>query len=150
MKIQLVCSDENEEQLRQALVEKGFEITEDSDYILYEKALNNKDYTFGKVSNENMALIEYKNVIYFESLDKSMYCVTDKGRFEVKKKLYELEAMLVLRDFIRVNKSTIVNIMMIENIVPWIGMKYVLKMKNNEKIDVNRTYFANFKKRLGL
>jgi DNA-binding LytR/AlgR family response regulator len=150
MKIQLVCSEKNASKLTELLLEKGFEISNDSDYILYEKNMDKKAYIFGRELNDNMSLIEYKNIIYFDSSNKMVTCVTETGKFEVKKKLYELENLLVFSDFIRVNKSVIVNIMMIKKIIPWIGMKYVLVMKNDEKVDVNRSYFANFKKRLEL
>ena len=56
----------------------------------------------------------------------------------------------MMQEFVRVNKSMIVNMLKVDKIVPWIGSRFVLDLKSGDKIEVTRTYFADFKRRLGI
>lgn len=149
LKIQLICLDEKRDDLITKLVTKGFTLSDDARYIFYDKEILSSKFITAK-SSDNIHLIEYTNILYFESYNNTTYCITDDDKYVIKEKLYKLEKFLALNDFIRVNKSMLVNILSIEKIIPWVGSKFVLLMKNNCKIDVNRTYYDNFKKRIGL
>jgi DNA-binding LytR/AlgR family response regulator len=95
-------------------------------------------------------MLKFENIIYFESDDKRTFVVIEEKKLEVKEKLYELEKQLLLKNFFRINKSHIINILKINKIIPWIGSKLVLEMDNGDKLSVTRTYYENFKKRIGL
>lgn len=150
MKVQLICNEDNRENLTSELKSKGFEVVDKADYLFVDKSYTNKKYIFAKDSKKNISLVEYDNIIYFESFNKITEVVTDMGRFEVKEKLYELEQMLSLQDFVRINKSMIINLLKVDKIIPWIGSKFVLDMKDGTRVEVTRSYFSAFKKRLGL
>ncbi|MCH4886462.1 LytTR family transcriptional regulator [Acidaminobacter sp. JC074] len=150
LKVKLICPEDKTDLLTKELEEKGFTIDENADYIFLDKTVSEKKYIFAKDAQKNISLIEFDQVIYFESFNKITEVVTSDKRLEVKEKLYELEQILVMKDFIRANKSTVINMLMIEKIIPWIGSKFVLDMKNGDQIEVTRTYFSDFKKRLGM
>ncbi len=150
MKVQVICSDDKREELVQSLVEKGIEVVDSSDYVLLDKTYSDKKYIFAKDMQKNISLVAYEEILYFESFNKITEVVTGTGRLEVKEKLYELETQLEHRDFVRVSKSVIVNILMIDKIIPWIGSKFVLDMKDGTQVEVTRTYYQTFKRHLGL
>ncbi len=57
-----------------------------------------------------------------------MYAVNDISKFKIKEKLYELEPKLKTQGFIRISKSFIVNIVMIDRVQPWFNGKLLLKL----------------------
>jgi len=150
MDIQLICDESIRESLQKKLIDKGFTINETAAFVFYEKNYAEKKYIFAKDSEYNISMLKFENIIYFESDDKRTFVVTEEAKLEVKEKLYELEKQLLLRNFYRINKSHIINILKINKIIPWIGSKLVLEMNNGEKLSVTRTYYDNFKKRIGL
>lgn len=115
-----------------------------------DKTYAQKKYVFARDEDKNIILLEYDKILYFESFDKITEAVTADRRLLVKEKLYQLEEQLILMDFIRVNKSVLVNMLQVEQIVPWIGSKFILDMKNGDQVDVTRTYFPEFKRKLGI
>jgi DNA-binding LytR/AlgR family response regulator len=97
-------------------------------------------------SSNRYELVKYEDIMFFKSNGNYIYCHTKTKRYEVKPKLYELENALAERGFIRVNKSCLVNLLMVSEIIPWFGEKYLLKMKNADtEIEVSRKYVKAFK-----
>ena len=149
LRVKLVCSEELKTDMTLMLESKGIEISEDAEFILYEKCYSEKKYITGK-KIENIALIAIVDIVYFEAFNNDTFCSTMNEKYAIKEKLYQLEEMLSFKDFIRINKSMLVNIHMISEIIPWIGSKFILEMKNGIKLDVNRSYYNNFKTKIGL
>ena len=80
-----------------------------------------------------------------------MYAYTEQKAYEMKQKLFEMEKLLAYRNFIRVNKSNIVNIMKIKELIPWFGGKILLRLYNTEeRIEVSRNYIKDFKQFLDM
>ncbi|MGD1820616.1 MAG: LytTR family DNA-binding domain-containing protein [Pleomorphochaeta sp.] len=150
MDIQLICNESIRESLEKKLTKKGFTINDKAAFVFYEKNYAEKKYIFAKDNEYNISMLKFENIIYFESDDKRTFVVTEEKKLEVKEKLYELEKQLLLKNFFRINKSHIINILKINKIIPWIGSKLVLEMDNGDKLSVTRTYYENFKKRIGL
>ena len=74
---------------------------------------------------------------------------TEKQRFIIEKRLYEIETLLGPQ-FIRISKSAIVNIRKIDHVdVRFSGMMNVV-MKNGINEYISRRHMGDFKKRLGL
>ena len=82
-----------------------------------------------------------------ENKEVVIYCETKK--YLSGKKLYELEGMLG-EDFMRISKSTIVNLKKIASVEPSFNAMMYLVMKNGCKDYITRTYLSQFKKYLGL
>jgi len=103
--------------------------------------------------NENLKLFPYEEVQYFEADNNDVFCIVknNKSYFKVKDKLYQLEEKLNSKIFIRVSKSSIVNIMSINEILPLFGGKLLLKFKDTTKtVEVTRSYLKRFKAHLGI
>lgn len=91
-----------------------------------------------------------KDVFYFESVDNRVYAYAGKGVYEVHKKLYEIEEEYANTDFLRISKSAIVNVAKIAYIRPLLNGRFEAKLKNDEKIIINRQYVMELKKKLGI
>jgi DNA-binding LytR/AlgR family response regulator len=95
-------------------------------------------------------LIDVKDVLYFESVDKRCFIYTDKDVYDTPLKLYEIEEQLTEKGFIRIAKSQILNIFQIESLCPDFGGRIEIILKNSEMLIVSRQYSKLFKERLGI
>lgn len=150
MKVKLVCEESSKEEILKELENRGIKVSDEAEFILYQKNYSNNSYIPAQDEKGSISLIKYTDVMYFEAVNKITYSETVNGQYVVKEKLYELEEKLNIHSFLRVSKSHIVNIDFIDKIIPWIGSKYILEMKNSAQIDVTRSYYQSFKKRLGI
>lgn len=91
-----------------------------------------------------------KDVFYFESVDNKVFAYAGKNVYEVRKKLYEIEEEYADTDFLRISKSAIVNVAKIAYIRPLLNGRFEAKLKNDEKIIINRQYVIELKKKLGI
>lgn len=144
-----------------SFVEKGFSLPSNGISIVFEysslhvltdfiemntKKADIKAIIIGKhQDNSRYEIIPYEEILYFEGQDNAVFCISSKGKFLVKNKLYELEPLLTDRGFVRISKASIVNIMNITEIIPWFASKLLLKLKNNHEIEVSRSYLKSFK-----
>lgn len=109
-----------------------------------------KEHIIGK-KKEKYAVIPVSGVLYFEAFGNTVYCKTPQERFEVNKKLYEIEKEFSCVHIIRINKSYAVNIRWIDEIIPWFGGRLVLRFRETgEKLEVSRKYVRSFKNQLGM
>lgn len=147
------------------LVEKGMELPSDVVAVVFEtenipvlmsfldlltdKKDNNKQMIVGK-RNDKYELISYKRIIYFEAQGNDVYCFDGKLKYFINYKLYEIENSLMDKGFIRINKSTVVNILHIEEVIPWFGSRFLIKLSDNLEMEVSRSYSKTFKDYIGL
>jgi DNA-binding LytR/AlgR family response regulator len=87
-------------------------------------------------------------ILFFETSDNGVYAHTPDDVYKVKYKLYELEEILP-RSFIRVSKSTILNINHILSISSSLtSLNTVEFYKSYKRVYVSRFYFKALKNRL--
>ena len=98
----------------------------------------------------NMHRISPKDIFYVESVDKKIFLYGEQTVFSSKQKLYELEEELKLYDFLRISKTTIINLSKIKTIAPILSGKFEATLLNDEKIIISRQYASVLKKHLGL
>lgn len=88
------------------------------------------------------------SILFFETSDRSVDAHTASDVFQIKYKLYELENLLP-KSFIRVSKSTILNVSRIYSIDKNITSSSLVSFEGTHKqIYVSRSYFKALKKRL--
>ena len=95
-------------------------------------------------------LINIRDILYFESVDKRCFLYTVDNVYETVLKLYELEEMLESSGFLRNSKSQILNIARINSICPDFGGRIEAIMDNGEKLIISRQYSKILKERLEL
>lgn len=100
----------------------------------------------GKNSKGEFKVLAYDNIYYFEAIGNDVICRVQNETYSLKEKLYQLEERLQNTSFIRVNKSFIVNIILIDRIIPWFNSKLILKFDGiDDEVDVTRNYLKAFK-----
>ncbi len=100
-----------------------------------------------KIKGKNNDLEVYINIIdilYFEVVDRRCFAYLESQVFLVDFSLQSILLSFEKKGFVRINKSMIVNAYKIDEIKPIINMKLVLKLSNNEKVIVNRSYRKYF------
>lgn len=103
----------------------------------------------GEVEKE-LFFIPLNNILYFESVDKTVYIYTDKQVYRSSAKLYVLEEQLADTYFARVSKTTILNLKKLNSVRSAKNAKLEGLLINKEKILISRQYVAEIKKRLGV
>lgn len=93
--------------------------------------------------------IAMNDIYYIESIDDKTFIYLKESVFEINKRLYELEQELNL-NFIRVSKSTILNINKLNYVKAILNGKYEAYLDNDEKIIISRHYVRQFKKKFGI
>ena len=94
--------------------------------------------------------VEPKSIYYFEAVDNKTFLYLEKEIYETKAKLYELEERFKGTDFLRVSKSTILNLAKVAKLSPALGGRFEAIMKNGEKLIISRQYVPALKDKLGL
>lgn len=88
--------------------------------------------------NNQIFILKIKDIAYFYSNEKYIYCKCNNDSYIVKEKLYELEADLPCDKFIRISNSCIINIDKLKYFdVAQIG-SLVAIMEDNSKQDVSK------------
>ena len=110
-------------------------------------ALNSS--AFGKLmlqSEDESFLFNATDIIYFVSEQGRTYAVTEKGRYEIKERLYTLSDSLKNKGFIQINKSTVININFVKSISAEFSGNYTARLKGKkETLIISRNYFNSFK-----
>lgn len=92
-----------------------------------------------------------EEILFLKAEGDFLFAHTARQPYELKQKLYEMEDLLSRERFIRVNKSYIVNIQNVKEIIPWFGGRLLLKISGSEeRIEVSRHYLPGFKRFLGM
>lgn len=89
-----------------------------------------------------------KNVSFFETDENYVYAHTRNDAFRIKFRLYELEEFLP-RTFVRISKSTIVNVEQILMVSRNLTSSSLIQFyKSHKQVYVSRRYYKNLSERL--
>lgn len=103
----------------------------------------------GKKDNQTY-ILDASKILYIDTVDKKTFLYTLKEIYETDLRLYELEEQLAALDFIRANKSCIINFSQVNAIKSDIDGKLLVTMNNSEKLFISRQYAQLIKKKLGV
>lgn len=103
----------------------------------------NNQRLVGKI-NDKQIMFSLNDVYYFESVDKKTFAYLDNDVVRIDVRLQDLENAYFESGFIRVSKSTILNIYKINSLKPEINMRVMALLDNGERIQINRSYKAKF------
>ncbi len=100
---------------------------------------------------DGFGILKVEEVDYFEADGDTVYCHSDNSKYEINKRLYRVENELSNKGFIRINKSTVINIMAVNEIIPWFGGRLLLRIQNSkDELEVSKFYVKPFRRMLGL
>lgn len=144
--IKLDVADEKKDEITSILNQLGITVSDDAPFLISE----NLDYTTITVSkNDNLYKILVKDIIYIESQNHDLMIKTLKDTYKTRQTINYFEKHLPT-NFIRVHRSFIINKDMIDFIKPILGMQFNLRMTNKDYINVSRTYYYQFKEKIGI
>ncbi|PTE70113.1 LytTR family transcriptional regulator [Staphylococcus devriesei] len=103
---------------------------------------------YGKLDNE-IYVLEVKTITSFRTHKNQVIALKDGQQFKLKDRLYELE-MKLPTSFIRISKSEIVNIEMIEKLLLEPNGLIRMYLKNEDYTYSSRRYLKSIKERLSL
>ena len=97
----------------------------------------------------DITLLELKDIFMFRVEDKQVKVYTENDQFLIKKPLYQVEETLS-SDFVRISKTTIVNLKKIQRVAPSLKGMMFIELKNGLKDNISRKYLPDFKQALDL
>lgn len=100
--------------------------------------------------DSKIVLVEPTEILYFESVDDTVFAYTKDCVYETKSKLYQLEEELPSSTFFRANKAVIVNVDKINSLAPIFGGRFEAVLENGYKVVISRNYLSTLKEILGL
>lgn len=93
-------------------------------------------------------IIDIEEIYYIESVEKTTFVYTKNDSYSSILWLYQIEELLN-DDFVRINKSTIVNLIYLDSMKSDIGSRIHVSFSNGDKFIVTRSYSKEFKRKLG-
>jgi DNA-binding LytR/AlgR family response regulator len=103
----------------------------------------------GEIDGETF-FIPLSEILYFESVEGSIFFYTDKTVYKSQSRLYNLEDGLRDTYFVRVSKTAIVNLKKLKSIKREKNSRLLGTLANGEKIMISRGYVAEIRKKLGV
>ncbi len=97
--------------------------------------------------NEEYA-IPLCDIYYAESVDKKTFIYCERDVYQSNFRIYELEEMLKEAGFVRVSKSTILNIEVLKGVKTLVNSKLEAMLSNGESVCVTRKYLKDIKEAL--
>ena len=90
-----------------------------------------------------VVFVETSVIDYIEAAGKLVRVHAGSDRYEVRDTLTSVASQLDVADFVRVHRSTIVNVSRIKEIQPWFQGDYVLILKTGTRVTSGREYRGN-------
>lgn len=181
MTVRVICSPVLEKKIMKQLSVSGIKVDEDASLTLVERGQNmplegvsivfdSLDYmevvemveklNVGPDNGSEILLGYYKDryaiiqpdqVLYIEAQGNQVTCITSKETYYLKKPLYYYEAMLEVSNFIRINKSQLVNMVNVVEIIPWFNSRLVLNLNHGDlQVEVSKKYSKILRRKLSL
>lgn len=115
-----------------------------------EALLQSVDQKLCCVKDGTTHLLDAKDVLYFESVDKQSFAYTQADVYAFALRLYEIEEILAAAGFVRSAKSQIINLHKVTALRPDFGGRLEVTIAGNEKLIISRQYAKFIKERLGI
>lgn len=151
MKVELFVSKDYEEPHAQIYtdvltdnVQKAILLLEDNDGDVDS---NNSILPVKKGSD--IVLLDFEDIYMIRVEEKKTKVYDSSNEYVIKKPLYKLENTLD-SDFVRISKTTIVNLRKIERVAPSLKGMMFIELKNGLKDNISRKYLSEFKQALDL
>ena len=143
MKCTLIITDEHQEEVVIYARERT-KLTDDIEALVIGSVTEIIGY------GENQAIrLKTDEVTCFMVEDSKVYALTDKEKYQLKQRLYQLEEMLP-DNFVKINQSCIANIRQIKKFDTSVSGTLVINFKNGYKDYVSRRQMKAVKERFGL
>ena len=110
--------------------------------------MNNEQIKLVGLSDNMKTIIEPNEILYLESVDGKLFVYTQKDVFRIDYTLSQMSQILNGINFFRCSKSMIINIDKVRCLKSLPSNRIDATMCNGEHVMINRTFAADFRKRL--
>lgn len=110
-----------------------------SDYVKLDKALVRKTIA-GYGGDKTIHKIYLDDLLYVEAVGEMVFAYTEEEVYEIKKRLYQVEAEVLQEGFLRASKSVLVNTREIASFQPGMNRCMYAVMSNGEQVLITRKY----------
>jgi DNA-binding LytR/AlgR family response regulator len=154
------------ENARIALVERGFEmppgklaiVFDPTDYMEAVEILKHDaeskppagSNTVTGFSNNRYWLIQVQDINHIDAHGSEITCHTDQETYYLKNNLQYYEDALGCHGVIRINKSQLINLRQVKEIIPWFNARLVLVLRNSQRLEVSKRYSKILRKTLNM
>ncbi len=143
MKLRIVIDKNRDEEILIYAHEKTELICE------IEQLVNNDSFDLTGYGETETIKLNLNEIYCFITEDSKVYALTEKGKYRVKSRLYQIEGNLN-DNFVKINQSCIANIKKIDKFKASVGGALTVVFKNGYVDFVSRRNLKNVKERLGL
>lgn len=143
MRVNVEIIKENREEVATLEV---YRVTHELEKVINRLRINNE--TLSGQQNGSLYKILVNDIYYIESVEHKTFVYTKNQVYEIREKLYQLEEKYQRFNLVRISKSVIVNIDKIESIAAALNARFEIKLVNEEKLMVSRSYVKELKSRL--
>ncbi len=106
--------------------------------------------TVAGIAGDETHFIPLGDLLYFESVDDRVFFYTADGTYETPSKLYRIEEKLAQTSFVRISKSTIVNLRKVTRMRREPNARLLVTLTTGEALVVSRQYMPGIKEKLGV
>lgn len=132
-----------EEDLKENYLELHYDEIDSETAAVLERLRPTLKYIEGTVDGKRMAF-PLSAIFYFETVDRKTFGYTTDTCIEVKETLQSVIDDYSDAGFVRISKSSIVNLYKIKRLQGDLNMRTLIYLKNNECLVMNRGYRAEF------
>lgn len=146
MKVQLFVSKDYEEAYAEIYTDVLTDNIQKAMHLLEEDEFDDEmENTILAVKNgEDIVLLDFDDIFMVRVEEKQTKVYNEKEEFLIKKPLYKIEDSLD-SNFLRISKSTIVNLRKIKRVAPSFSGMMFIELKNGLKDNISRKYLSDFK-----
>ena len=98
--------------------------------------------------DEEECSVPVGDIFYIESVDKKTFVYCEKEVYMCSLRLYEIEKMVEQAGFVRVSKSTILNIEWLKGVKTLVNSRLEAILSNGERVCVTRKYLKDIREAL--
>lgn len=95
-------------------------------------------------------ILKPEDIFYFDSVDNKTFVYCEKEVYEARLTLTEIEEKMKNTAFMRVSKSSILNVAKLTKVKSYINGRLECYLNNGEKLIASRHYVQSLKAKLGL
>lgn len=100
-------------------------------------------------NGQDIVLLDFEDIFMIRVEEKQAKAYTEDKDYLVKRPLYQIEENLD-SNFVRVSKTTLVNLRKIKRVAPSLRGMMFIELKNGLKDNISRKYLSDFKEALNL
>ena len=126
-------------------------MTEDVNRVVeFVSRLDDSPTLLSGIRDDKVELLDYDVIIRFYAEEGKVFARTERGLYQIRLRLYEVEERLDNGKFVRISNSEIVNLKKVKSLdLSFVGT-ICMELSNGEVSYVSRRYVSKIKKVLGL